>query len=219
MLHIKPKTRTSVDVPVTAAQLERLRSYRPKDPGKAIERALALGIDWITEPKDYFLVLAFTATNEGLFPHDLWIPPAPSWEQREFYRTRIRTDLLQEICDTGYAMSLEMAATLELCLTYGLAMYKRRKPLFPDMKKSKLSVPRGMMSDGKTWAGQAYFAGSGPKDTCGNCNLYQPGISPITGKELRGICLKYKQLMEISDAPKFPKTATACKYFEEKKSR
>ena len=207
-----------VNVPVSAVQMHALREHRPKDVGRAIERAIDIGLAIADTPKPFLAILAAVAHRNHSFE---WIPSASSADRREFYRTKLDNDIVNDAHVMAKARAIHFTDMLEIAMAYGTSCYKCKKSQLFEMLKADRKGPtmRGMLPDGKTFAGMAYFAGTGPDNArCKDCAHYINRVSPFTGKELRGECGLYKTMMEVSNAPKFPKEAHACKEFEERKN-
>jgi hypothetical protein len=67
---------------------------------------------------------------------------------------------------------------------------------------------------GKTHAGQADFAGSGPAGTvCSQCRYWQD----FNTKKLKARCRKFQDLQHGRSGPEFPGSAQSCQFFEVRK--
>ena len=194
-------------------------------PGRTSSRAVRLGFEFIHTPLRDFATITYVLDGTLRFASETaedralrlrWDPAG------EEVPVSFDQDFHQAAVNHFTALDWEPLVGFSVCLWYGLLAYhckirSLREAIWSNYPRRQDDPMAKLLNDGKTYAGQAYLAGTALGNRrCASCGFYRERKSE-RGHELDGSCDKYATRMGTGPAPRFPSSALACKYHEDRK--
>ncbi len=217
---------TTVNTLVLISNEQRAHISRiaPRHPGRSCARAIRLGFEFMHTPIKDFATITFVLdptlryTPDTALCRSLRLKWDPAGEE---VPVPLERDQLDAAVKHFTALDLDPLIGFSICLWYGLLAYhckirSLREAIWHNYPRRSDELMAKLLSDGKTFAGMAYLAGTaGGREHCETCAFYQTRTGK-TGQELDGSCDKYATVIGTGPVPRFPSYALACKYHEEK---
>ncbi len=195
-----------------------------RHPGRSSARAVRLGFEFMHTPlRDYALITfcldgTIRYANETAEARSDRLQWDPAGEE-------VPVALDQDFHDAAVkhftAIGLKPLIGFSLCLWYGLMAYhcqikSLREAIWRNYPRRADDLMATLLNDGKTFAGQAYLAGTaGGRTRCESCRYYGRDRKTKKGELKDNECHKWGELMGGLKGPVFPPSALACKFHEE----
>ncbi len=209
---------------INSEQRAHILDIDARHPGRVSSRAVVRGFEFMHTPLRDFALISFVLDGTIRFANETaqdranrlcWDPAGEEVQvslDRDFHDAAVRHFT---------ALELEPLVGFSVCLWYGLMGYhckvrSLREAIWSNYPRRQDDPMSKLLNDGKTYAGQAYLANTGPGNRrCSSCGFYQERKG-VRGNELDGSCDQYATVMRTGPAPRFPSSALACKHYEEK---